>query len=404
MEYKKSIIESTLASAKLYYDDRIKSIEASAAAEASMATTTTSAAATATTQAAPQTETSNGGGGSKSQIYSLFGLKRRMSSTSSSKKKGGAKETSSSSSKKSITSTSELKIKEDSDHHHETTTNGESQQQYHQGGGEETDLDTAEQHGTENENELEALVSGEMSASEKASLLAAKIERSVQTLDRVWQELNRQALAYNNLLVNFGNNLQLLQKAFESVQARLNENEAVAAKMNVVNQIESEKLADELEKVKNFQLKISSYQPYMDNLCNHYTNVIQELQNCDSTATAAVQAGSGGEDEDEYNEAAAAEAVGSMIGGKSNGRALANIKAKFEDLNLRWSNLQNQLQENYLHLYSLIESSGADIFIKLADSVQSPWQRAVSANNKIPYYIKYVFSSMLLFLYYFLRD
>lgn len=361
VEYKKSIIESTLASAKLYYDDRIKSIEQSAAADAAAAATVAMTSAATAPPAQPE-PTAVSGSGSKSQIYSLF---RRMSSSTSSKKKKD-----SSAKKSSLTSTQELKIKEDGDHQHREVDD------HHQHNQHEDELADEE-----TEAELEMIINNaEMSATEKASLLVGKIDRSVQVLDRLWQELNRRSLSYNNLLLSFYANLQLLQRSFELVQQKLNQNEQVAAKMNVASQIESDKLADELEKVKNFQLKISSYQPFIDNMCNHYTNVMQELQQaCAATTTG------GGDDTNDVDETTATLATSSTT---ARTRALGNITAKYEDLNLRWSNLQNQLQENYLHLYSLIESSGADIFIKLADSVQAPWQRAVSANNKIPYYIK----------------
>lgn len=353
VEYKKSIIESTLASAKLYYDDRIKSIELSAAEAA-----TTSAEGEGegeVTSPAAAAATSTGAGG-KSQIYSLFGLKRRISSSSSKKKKDKKGSTSSS------TQLQELKIKEDGE-----LGGGEfGVGQVNGNGVNEPVEDDQEETGEDNELEL-ILNNTEMSANEKAALLVAKIDRSVQLLDRLWLELNRQSLSYNNTLINFSNNLQLLHKSFELVQQKLNQNEQLLGKINVVNQIvESDKLADELEKVKNFQLKVSSYQPLVDAMCNHYTNVLQELQHCEIS--------------DEHQQQQQQQTAKTP--------KLANLTAKFDDLNLRWSNLQNQLQENYLHLYSLIESSGADIFIKLADSVQPPWQRAVSANNKIPYYIK----------------
>lgn len=346
LEYKKSIIESTLASAKLYYDDRIKNIESDELTATITTTTTSGLGTTATNTNNPEIVN-----GSKSQIYSLFGLKRRMSSSSTKKNKSSTTKKSSQSVSSTSSAFQELKIKEDGEIDLNVNSNGEQPE------------DELLDENLETEAELETILSSvEMNANEKAAILVGKIDRSVQTLDRLWQELNRQALTYNNLMVNFYNNLQQMQKSFECVQQKLNENETQAGQINVVNQIESDKLADELEKVKNFQLKISSYQPLIDNMCSHYTNVMQELQSCSE----------GGDGED-------------LV---IRNRAQANIRVKYEDLNQRWSNLQNQLQENYLHLYSLIESSGADIFIKLADSVQTPWQRAVSANNKIPYYIK----------------
>jgi hypothetical protein len=128
--------------------------------------------------------------------------------------------------------------------------------------------------------------------------------------------------------------------------------------------IQNDKLALELEKVKQFQLELSLNQPLIDDMCTHYANINQELRQCES-----------------YN---------------SNSMSQHMFNTKYDDLNLRWSNLQSQLQERYLHMYSLVESSGANIFLKLADSVQAPWQRGVSTTNKVPYYIKYIVKYVLL--------
>ena len=204
-----------------------------------------------------------------------------------------------------------------------------------------------------------------MTPNEIAAHLVTKIDRKVQLLDRLWQELNRQSLSYNNLLVNFCQNLELLNKCFDLANQRLNENEQLVSGIGAISEIESDQLADELEKVKILQLKISSQQPLIDNMCTHYTNIIQDLQSSDSVFLKTRNNSSSEQQQ----------------------KMSSSICAKFDDLNLRWTNLQNQLQESYLHIYSLIESSGADIFLKLADSVQSPWQRGISA-NKVPYYIK----------------
>ena len=198
--------------------------------------------------------------------------------------------------------------------------------------------------------------------------LIKKIDKKVQQLDRIWQELNRNSLNYNNLLYNFYQNLQNLNNSFELVSQKLNENEHLIAKLNTVSEIDSDKLSDELEKVKNFQLRISSYQPLIDDMCTQFTNINQELQSC-----------------------------GSLNENNLITDAQTTLNSKFDDLNLRWSNIQSQLQEKYLHMYSLIESSGADIFLKLSDSVQPPWQRSVSSNNKVPYYIKYELKAFIIF-------
>lgn len=359
IEYKKSIIESTLASAKLYYDDRVKSIDLTANNLASDGAANAGAkkeTAIATTPTAATTPTSTSS--------SLFGLRKKLSSKKKKEKKS---------------SLQELKIKEDTekespvgeaaDSNHYDLTEHNLHHQQHQQHDYEDNLDLMDDNLVDDEFDLLLNGNPNMTPNELATHLINKIDRKVQLLDRLWQELNRQSLNYNNMLINFYNNLQLLYKSFELVNQKLNQHEQQAAKINIVNQIESDKLAEELEIVKTFQLKISSYQPLIDNMCTHYANIIQELQQCGSVYIRNQQ-----------------QSIIDQINMSSSGTT--SMTAKFDDLNLRWSNLQNLLQENYLHLYSLIESSGADIFIKLADSVQSPWQRAVSANNKIPYYIK----------------
>lgn len=352
IEYKKSIIESTLASAKLYYDDRVKNIEL-----------TTREAKAAASAAASQINNSNlvgnsANSGAGAASSALSGLKKKLSSKKRKDKRS---------------SFQELKINEETDQKDDDDKQQQQLQQH-----EETNIlnddevDNDIETDNDNENFIDLENSLTLSPNEIASHLVNKIDRKVQLLDRLWQELNRQSLNYNNILLNFYQNLQQLNKSFELVNQKLNENEQLVSKISNIGEIESEKLADELEKIKNFQLRMSTYQPLIDDMCTQYTNVMQELQHCGSISNGAntVQT-----------------ATGTPISAQQ-AAVLAAFNTKFDDINLRWSNLQNQLQENYLHIYSLIESSGANIFLKLADSVQSPWQRGISSSNKVPYYIK----------------
>lgn len=306
IEYKKSIIESTLASAKLYYDDmRVKSIEQSA-----IEVTQDNRASKE-----PTSETANEASG-----ISFLGIKRRLSLR---KRKNEAQR-------------KELKIDEgNSNDKSDNKEISESLNEVYD------DLD---------ENDLSSNKHN-MEPNELARHLVGKIDRKVQLLDRLWQELNRQALNYNTGLLDFSQNLQQIHKSFEQVGQKLDETEQlVNVSINSVSEIASDQLTEELERVKQLQLRVSSYQPLVDDMGTRFAEISRELQ--------------------------------------SNAVSVAAFNGKFDDLNLRWSNLQSQLQEKYLHIYSLIESSGASIFLKLADSVQPPWQRGISATNKVPYYIK----------------
>ncbi len=309
IEYKKSIIESSLASAKLYYDDRVAFIELSAEQDEPTSTATDEACTTTT---------------------ALSGLRKKFSSK---KRKNESK-------------MKELKI----DEGHDPLNNRASTAIDNNNSNEDEYLDDDDDDMTFN------ALNYNMSPSEIAKHLVSKIDKKVQLLDRLWQDLNRQAVAYNNILLNFHSNLQHVHKSFESIGQRLNENEQQLAVLNSasVSEIESDKLAAELERVKNFQLRLSSQQTLIDDMCTRFNDINQDLKDFGSKPNAAA----------------------------------SSFNAKFDDLNLRWSNVQSQLQEKYLHMYSLIESSGASIFLKLADSVQSPWQRGISTANKVPYYIK----------------
>ena len=325
IEYKKSIIESSLASAKLYYDDRVKYIEL-AAKEASIENDLDiNLSQSNEINTSAYTLIQNNG-------LSLTSFKKRLSSKKNKKN-----------------SLQELKINEENESDFGSNFKNNEHNDLINEDMDDYDLNH---------------VNYKMSPNEIAKHLVNKIDRKVQLLDRLWQELNRQSLNYNNSLLNFNQNLQLIHKSFEVVNQKLNENEQILTTINPISEIDSEKLADELERVKNFQLNLSSYQPLIDDMCNKYVNINQEMQHFGSICTNSM------------------------------------FNTKFDDLKTRWLNLQNQFQEKYLHMYSLIESCGASIFLKLADSVKSPWQRGISINNKVPYYIKYDFRQVLkLFIY-----
>ncbi len=351
VEYKKSIIESTLASAKLYYDDRLKSNEQlnnnikEAAVHSNNNLNNTSK---------PNDAPSVNVNGSISG--GLFNLKKRLSLRKSKKNKENSKEEAENGFNKNELCETSL---------NNDTINIQVI---------DYDEDSGDEHYVEPLDFFAAASSSQQQPSEIAALLVSKIDRKVQILDRLWQDLNRQSLAYNNILINFYQNFLLLNKSFEMCDQKINENEQlIAQEIGQVSEIESDKLAEELEKVKQFQLKVSSFQPLIDNMCTNYANIMQDLAHTNF-----------------LNKKESSQNVLIESSNLEHSRLVnssSSIYAKFDDLNLRWTNLQNQLQETYLHIYSLIESSGADIFLKLSDSVQTPWQRGISA-NKVPYYIK----------------
>ena len=157
---------------------------------------------------------------------------------------------------------------------------------------------------------------------------------------------------------NLYQSFQQLNKIFDLINQKLNEHEHLISKLDDYNEEnkeklinENDKLAGNLDRIKSLQLLLFSYQSLIEDMSLKYRNLKDELVNISSN--------------------------------------VVSIDDKFNDLNKRWLTLNNLLQEKYNNLYNLIEISGADIFLKLSESVQTPWQRGVSQINKLPYYINH---------------
>ena len=192
--------------------------------------------------------------------------------------------------------------------------------------------------------------------------IMAKLSHKVTTLENLWVHLYQNFTNYELKLHSFYQNLILLNKSFVNVTQKLEENETVLENLNSTidhNEISDEnQLTDNLEKVKIFQISITSLQPIVEEMNQNFVNLSHDLEYFN---------------EDQNN--------------ILNLELTHNLQTKYDDLNLRWSTLQQHIQEIYLHLYSLAETPESNIFFKLSSSVQPPWQRSISA-NKIPYYIK----------------
>lgn len=348
IEYKKPIIESTLASAKLYYDDRITSnkmkrnddddqriSETDIISDSSLASSPTTYEPT-TQQELPASTNSNS---------ILNGLKKKINS-----KKKKHNNTNS-----EYLMMMDLKIKEDIDD--KEKENNEIEIKKLQAENEEEFDDD------EIEESTLFLDDPNLKPNEIADILVSKIEKNVKILDKLWQELNRQSLNFTTLLLSLHQMLTQINKSFELINQKINEKEQIINRSfnGSIDEIEHDKLAEEFESVKNFQLHLSSLQPLIDEISSLYLKVNQLLEQCGNSLNL----------------------------NRSSTQSEIIFKAKYDDLNQQWNIIQNKLQKKYLNLHSLIESSGANIFLKLVnESVQSPWQRSVSNSNKVPYYIK----------------
>ncbi|CAF0734066.1 unnamed protein product [Brachionus calyciflorus] len=188
-----------------------------------------------------------------------------------------------------------------------------------------------------------------------------KINQKIKSLDLNWTDLNQNFSNYEQKIHSLYQTLTQLNKSFSNVAQKLDENETILDSLNSSidhNEISDEnQLTENLEKVKMFQISINTMQSNIEEMNNHFSNLNQDLQFFDQTNNLSLD-------------------------------LMQNIQNKYDDLNLRWSSLQQHIQEIYLHLYSLAETPESNIFFKLSGSVQPPWQRSISS-NKIPYYINH---------------
>ena len=198
----------------------------------------------------------------------------------------------------------------------------------------------------------------QLNEAEQSKFIINKIEIKVKILRYLWKTLNKKSQEHNFYLKNLYQSFQQLNKIFDLINQKLNEHEHLISKLDDYNEEnkeklinENDKLAGNLDRIKSLQLLLFSYQSLIEDMSLKYRNLKDELVNISSN--------------------------------------VVSIDDKFNDLNKRWLTLNNLLQEKYNNLYNLIEISGADIFLKLSESVQTPWQRGVSQINKLPYYINH---------------
>ena len=112
----------------------------------------------------------------------------------------------------------------------------------------------------EEEQEWFGASESQMEPDELAKHLVGKIERKAALLERLWQEVKREAAAHSERLVAFDATLQRLQRCFEQVAQRLDESEGLAQRLLPlpVSEVAADQLAEELERVKSLQSQVNS--------------------------------------------------------------------------------------------------------------------------------------------------
>lgn len=186
------------------------------------------------------------------------------------------------------------------------------------------------------------------------------MEKKVAYLEKKWQSLNKDFVNFEQKIHSFYQNLLLLNRSFINVNQKLEENETIleglSSNLDHNEILDENQLTENLEKVKIFQISATALQPLIEDMNKNFSNLSLDIQYLSQTIDLNVE-------------------------------SIHHIQNKYDDLNLRWTSLQQHIQEIFLNLYSMAETPESNIFFKLSASVQPPWQRSIS-KNKIPYYIK----------------
>ena len=172
----------------------------------------------------------------------------------------------------------------------------------------------------------------QMNETEQSKFIINKIETKVKILKYFWKKLNKRTQDYNFYLINLYQSLQQLNKICDSVNQKFNEYEQLISKLEEYSENskeklinENEKLAENLNYIKNLQSGLNKCQSQIEDMNLKYRNLKDELIQISPP--------------------------------------VISIDDRCNDLNKRWLALNSLLQEKYDNLYNLIEISGADIFL-----------------------------------------
>jgi hypothetical protein len=229
------------------------------------------------------------------------------------------------------------------------------------------------------EDELKKL-QGIRNKTEQAQYVIGKIQKKVKHLESTWSILNKNTAEFNQYLVNMHRALFDLNRPYDALCQVINDNER---QINDLNQstiqtmvhgdgasrvtdtngtspTSVEKIIDNLNKLKAIQISLNANMALIEDVKTKYENL-------------KLQSGTGSK--------------------------LSEFDLKYTTLFKRWSNLISQLNASYTRLCGLIDMysnegdsatiGSGSLYLQLTNSVQAPWQRAISSTNKTPYYINH---------------
>ncbi|XP_055495940.1 LOW QUALITY PROTEIN: utrophin [Leucoraja erinacea] len=187
---------------------------------------------------------------------------------------------------------------------------------------------------------------------EKAQRIAKVVRKQSTEVKANWEQLKIHASSWQKQVETALGKLQELQTAMDGLEAHVVTAESVRNDWQPVGDLLIDSLQDHIDKITAFKEEIAPMKQEVKTV----NDLADQLSPPDVTLSP-----------------------------KSSNQ--------LEDLNMRWKLLQGAVEDRINQLQEAYRDFGPSSQHFLSTSVQLPWQRAVSHNNKVPYYINHQIQS-----------
>ncbi|XP_072437733.1 utrophin-like isoform X5 [Chiloscyllium punctatum] len=191
-------------------------------------------------------------------------------------------------------------------------------------------------------------VKTESTPEERAQRIAKAVRKQSTEVKENWELLNTHASNWQKQVQKALEKLQELQKAMDDLEAHVITAEGVRTEWQPVGDLLIDSLQDHIDKATAFQEEIAPVKQEVKIL----NDLASQLSPLDVFLSP-------------------------------------KISHQLDDLNMRWKLIQVAVEDRIKQLQEAYRDFGPSSQHFLSTSVQLPWQRAVSHNNKVPYYINH---------------
>ncbi|XP_059504261.1 dystrophin isoform X5 [Stegostoma tigrinum] len=191
-------------------------------------------------------------------------------------------------------------------------------------------------------------VKTEPTPEERAQRIAKAVRKQSIEVKENWEQLKTHASNWQKQVEKALEKLQELQKALDDVEAHVITAEGVRTDWQPVGDLLIDSLQDHIDKTAAFKEEIAPVKQQVKIL----NDLASQLSPLDVSLTP-------------------------------------KISHQLDDLNMRWKLIQVAVEDRIKQLQEAYRDFGPSSQHFLSTSVQLPWQRAVSHNNKVPYYINH---------------